>query len=155
MSRGLRVALIPLVLLVTGCAAIRQVAPYPSAGIKGVDIESVSLSALTVRFDIEVKNPYGTDLPLVGVGYKLFTEGKLFVEGESEASATIPASSKRVVPVDIRVPYQSMIDAGRIVRPGAKIPYEAELALKVNAPVIGTITVPLDRDSGTLKVPVF
>ncbi len=147
----------PVVALIalSGCATLSQVAAYPSASIKGVGIEGASFSALTVRFDVEVKNPYGVDLPLVGVAYKLFTEGKLFVEGESPASATIPASGKRIVPVNIRIPYSSMIDAGQIVRPGAEIPYEAELSLKLDAPLIGEITLPLDRDEGTLKVPVF
>jgi LEA14-like dessication related protein len=139
-------------LLLAGCAALGKAVPYPSARVKDVGVEGVSLTGLILRFDVEVKNPYSVGLPMVGLDYVLSTEGKKFLSGTLGLDQTIPAGEKRVVAMPVKVPFVEVYEVASGVEAGGTVPYKADMDLKVDAPVVGTVKVPLDA-SGEIKVP--
>jgi hypothetical protein len=139
-------------LLLTGCAALGKSVPYPSARVAGVDVDGVTLTALTLRFDVEVENPYGVDLPMVGLDYALSTEGKRFLNGTLGLDSSIPAGEKRVVGMPVRIPFAEVYEVVADVDAGDTVPYHADMDLKVRAPVVGTVKLPLDAD-GEIAIP--
>jgi LEA14-like dessication related protein len=112
----------------------------------------VSFTSLTLQFDVEVTNPYGTGLPLLGIDYVLSSRGKRFLEGGTESSQVIPSKGTGIVPLHVKIPFLELRDVVGEVTPGSTIPYRADLNLKVDAPVVGTIRLPVDRE-GELKIP--
>ncbi len=140
------------VLLLAGCAALGKVVLYPSAKVKDVGVEGISLTGLTLRFDVEVENPYSVGLPMVGLDYVLSTDGKKFLSGTLGLDETIPAGEKRVVAMPVKVPFVEVYEVASGVEAGGTVPYKADMDLKVDAPVVGTVKIPLSA-SGEIKVP--
>lgn len=134
-----------------GCAAAKQLAVYPSARIATVDFEGLSLTGVNLRFDVEVDNPYGVELPLLGIDYAIASEGKTFLEGTLDAARSIPARSSDVVPLQVRLPFLELYSVIDGARSKTEIPYEADMALKVRAPVLGIVSLPL-KESGVLPL---
>jgi LEA14-like dessication related protein len=142
-----------VILVVSGCATLRKAGvPYPTARVLGVDLAGVSLTSLTLQFDVEVKNPYATPLPILGIDYAISTEGKRFLEGGIESSQTIPSKESGVVPLAVKIPFLTLRDVVGDVRPGMTIPYRADFDLKVDAPVVGSIRLPVDT-KGSVSIP--
>ena len=140
-----------IMVVLQGCAAAKQLAVYPSARIAAVDFEGLSLTGVDFRFDIEVDNPYAVDLPLLGLDYAIASEGKQFLEGTLEAAQSVPAKASDIVPLKVRLPFlelYSVIDGARSM---TEIPYEAKMSLKVQAPVLGVVSLPLE-ETGTLPL---
>lgn len=135
-----------------GCATVQKLVAYPSAKVLGVDVGGISFTGLTLTFDVEIENPYTATLPLVGVDYALSSEGKTFMEGELDTDVRIPAKEKRVVPLKVKLPFRELYDLGSNVKEGSVIPYRADLGLKVEAPVVGSIKLPVDTE-GEITVP--
>ena len=154
----MRHKVVPLVLilvpLLAGCAGLRQIVPTPSASIESADVAGVSFTGVTLRFQVNVTNPYGSAMPLIGLDYTLASRGNTFLKGDLPARESIPAGSSSVIPMDVTLPFQALRDIGETVRPGAEIPYRADLGIKVDAPVVGVIRVPAAKD-GTLLIPSF
>ena len=63
----------------------------PQARVTRVDLRDLSLDGLTLRFDIEVENPYGVALPLLGLDYALASRGTRFLSGNAETEGSVPA----------------------------------------------------------------
>lgn len=141
-------------LVMTGCAAVQQAIPTPSARVDAVDIESVTLSDLTLRFDIEVENPYGSPLPVLGLNYDISTSGRDVIEGWVKASESIPAGETRILPMSTKIPFEALVTAVETIRPGTTIPYEAKLGLEVDAPLLGGVEVPM-RKEGEVRIPLL
>jgi len=64
----------------------------------------------------------------------------------------VPAGGSRTVALPARIDYLKTLRALSNLRPGAEIPYEAELNIIVNRPYLGEIVVPLVK-SGELVLP--
>jgi hypothetical protein len=139
-------------LVVLGCAAARTVVPYPSARVLDLELESVDLSALLLRFEVEVENPYSVALPLVGADFTLSSAGARILEGNTALERSIPARGTGRVPIPVRVPWAELIRAVGTVRPGGEVPLEAEVGLTMDAPVLGAVRLPLTH-ADTLAVP--
>jgi len=137
-----------------GCAAMEDLlgARRPSARVVGVRLDNISLKSATMVFDVELANPYSTPLPLVNVDYRLASGGTPFLSGEAELQGTVPAGGKKTVALPAEVRYAGLLEALRQVKPGAVIPYQAELGLSVDAPGVGPQRLPL-RKAGQLPVP--
>lgn len=147
------VCALSLILAVSGCATLREAGiPYPSARVMEVDLVGVSFTSLTLQFDVEVTNPYGTPLPILGIDYAISTEGKRFLEGGVESQQTIPSKGTGIVPLAVKIPFLTLRDVVGEVKPGMTVPYRADLGLKINAPIVGSIRLPVDK-SGNLSIP--
>jgi len=151
---GIILAAVSLLALVGSCAEIDNIlgVPKPTASIKSINFGDVSLEAATLLFNIEVHNPYPVSLPLTNLNYKLNSRGSQLLAGQAGASTSIPAKKSEVVPLQANVKYLDLISAFKDIRPGTKVPYEAQVELLVDAPGVGALPVPISK-KGEIAVP--
>lgn len=156
--RGGLAALLALVLaaaLLAGCESLQgvfQAAPKPTARVVGVSIQNPTLSKVDLVFAIEVTNPYSTSFPLVGLSYVIGSGGHDILRGEVQPNGSIPARGSQVIQLPAIVPFASVAKAVKDLRPGSIVPYQADLTLAVDAPMLGRVALPLSR-SGEFPVP--
>ena len=143
-----------LLLFAGSCDKVNNIlsVPKPTASIKSINFGDVSLEAAALLFDVEVHNPYPVSLPLTNLNYKLNSRGSQLLAGEAGANASIPAKKSAVVPLQADVRYLDLIRAFKDIRPGSKIPYEAQVELLVDAPGVGVLPLPISK-KGEIAVP--
>jgi len=135
-----------LLAVTTGCST------KPSARITGMKVQGISLTDATMLFDVKVDNPYMLPLPLGNLDYALASGGQQFLTGNADVQGTIPAGASKTLPIPIKINYLKLISAVKGAKPGAVIPYTADLGLSVKAPLMGPLRVPMSKD-GELKIP--
>ncbi len=143
--------LFALVAALPACESIRAMA-RPTARITHVRPRDLSLAWAMLDFDVEVANPYGVPLPLADLDYRLASAGKAFASGHAPISGSVPARGSKVVTVPVRVVFADLLAAIQSIQPGAVVPYQAELGLSVNAPVVGPLRLDLAK-SGEVPIP--
>ena len=149
-----RIGLVVAPLLVSslaGCSALDMLAK-PSAHITGVKFGDIGLKAATLVFDVDVSNPYSVVLPLMNIDYGLASGATPFLSGKADLQGTVPARGSKTVSLPVQIAYAGLLDVLKGVRPGAVVPYTAEMGLSVNAPVAGVLRLPLKKE-GKLPVP--
>lgn len=140
-------------LFATGCAAGRA-ALYPKARVESVSLGSVDLQSATIQFGVAVENPYSVGLPVAGLDFALSTQGKRFLEGQADIEQTIPALGEGMVQVPVRVPFVEIYEVVSGLELGATVPYDADLGLRVQTPLVGSVRVPMSAH-GEIKLPGF
>lgn len=135
-----------------GCAGLKGASLYPRASVAGVEVEDIGLTALTLAFDVSVTNPYTVMLPVLGVDFALQSSGTEFLAGAVDVTESIPAGATRSLAVPVRVPYREIFTVLSGVQAGSRLPYQADLELHVDAPILGRIGLPLDA-SGEINIP--
>lgn len=137
-----------------GCAQLRDAfnLQTPSAHIAGVKLQDVGLQAATLLFDVEITNPLAAPLPLANLDYSLASAGQAFLSGTAALQGTVPAAGRKTVSIPAKVTYLELLKALKDVRPGAVVPYLAELGLSVDVPAAGPLRLPLKKE-GQLPVP--
>jgi LEA14-like dessication related protein len=140
---------VALALLLAGAAGCST---KPSASITGMKVQGISLTDATMLFDVKVDNPYMLPLPLGNLDYALASQGQQFLTGNSDVQGTIPAGASKTLPIPIKINYLKLISAVKGAKPGAVIPYTADLGLSVKAPVMGPLRVPMSKE-GKLTIP--
>lgn len=103
-------------------------------------------------FDVAVKNPYSVPLPLANIDYAFASQGQPFLKGQAPLQGSIPAGQSKTLSLPAKVVFVELLKFLQSVRPGAIIPYRATFGLSVNAPMLGTLRLPLEKE-GTLPVP--
>jgi len=141
------------VLIAPGCAALDQFANRePSGRVKSVAIEDLSLKGASLLFDVELDNPYDVDVPLTNLAYRLQSRGERFLSGEVDLEGVIPARGSRTLQLPADVRFASLLQTLADVRPGALVPYQAQLDVKARLPGLGERTLPVSKE-GELPVP--
>jgi LEA14-like dessication related protein len=141
-----------------GCKALGELAagaPKPSVSVQKVRLGDLSLDGVTLLFDAEVSNPYPADLPLVNLEYGLTISGARFLDGSAPVHGTVPTKGVKAVTLPAKVSFRPLLAAVSGVRPGAVVPYTADLNLSVDLPAVaggGRVALPISR-SGDLPVP--
>jgi len=142
--------------IASGCETIQQALDVkkPSAHLKGLKLEDITLQSATLLFDVEVENPYPVALPLLNMDYALVSNANQLFTGEADIQTTIPAKDKKTVSLPAKVKYMDLVRAFKGIRPGSKIPYKADLGLSVETPGSASLRLPLDK-TGELAVPAI
>jgi LEA14-like dessication related protein len=143
--------------MVAGCSSIDEViesAPKPSARVLGAGVRNLSLQSLDLVFDVEVSNPYGVSLPLVDLTYTLASSETRLLSGSIKPSGSVPANGTSVVQLPARLDLAAVLKTLPRVKPGAVVPFQAQLNLLVDVPLLGEMTLPLER-SGEIPVPAL
>lgn len=141
--------------LSNGCQLLEgmlQTTPKPKASIIGTELKNLSLDNVDLVFNVEIANPYAAELPLVGLAYKVGSRGTLLLQGSIKPSGAVPARGTSLIQLPARITFASLIRTLKSVRPGSVVPYDAELTLDVDAPVVGMLKLPLSK-SGEIPVP--
>jgi LEA14-like dessication related protein len=157
-KKGIVVVLLTMsMFLLFGCDTLNSLMQYekPTANLTGVSFGEVSLKEAQLLLDVEIKNPYALDLPLLNVDYDLQSGGLPLLNGKADLASAIPAKSSKVVTLPVSFKYLDLLNALtslKDVRPGSQIPYTAKVGLGIDSPVAGNIRLPLTQE-GTLVVP--
>ncbi len=139
----------------TGCDALQALnLQKPTASLKGVKFDKISLEAATLVFDVEVDNPYSAALPLTNLDYGLTTGTKPLLSGTAEVAGSIPAKSSKTLSLPAKVSYLDLVNAFKGIKPGSSIPYKAQLGLFMDTPVTQNLRLPIAKE-GQLKVPTL
>ena len=123
----------------------------PTARIVDITFQDVQLNYVTLRFEIEVDNPYPVALPLERLNYSLTSGGYTFLTATAAYSVAIAPNSKELVSLPDEVIYARLLRS-LSSKSGSTIPYRAEFQLWVEAPDWGLIKLPL-RHEGVLTLP--
>lgn len=151
-------SIVTLSAVLAGCSSMGSLLDSiekPSAVIKGVRFQDLSLDAVTLALDVEVSNPYSMALPLTDVSYSLASGGKPFLSGQAASAGTIPAKQSRNFNVPARIVFADLLQTVQGIRPGSVVPYSAEVNLSVDPPAatgLGPLTLPV-RKQGEVPVP--
>ncbi|MBT3200169.1 MAG: LEA type 2 family protein [Phycisphaerales bacterium] len=124
----------------------------PTASITGMKLQGLTMTDVTMLFDVKVDNPYLVALPLGNLDYALASQGQQFLNGNSAIQGTIPAGASKTLPVPLKINFMKLIDAVKGARPGASIPYKADMGLSLDVPVMGALRVPMSKE-GSLDIP--
>ena len=144
-----------ILVLIAGCSTLGDViesAPKPSARILGAGVRNLSLRSLDLVFDVEVSNPYSVNLPLADLVYTVRSGTQQLVAGSIKPSGSVPAKSSGVMQLPARLDLGAVLETLSGVRPGAVVPYTAEINVIVDAPLLGQMALPLKR-KGEIRVP--
>ena len=142
--------------MLCGCAELQNALKVqrPTANLQGVRLGDINLESAGLLFDVEIQNPYPVDLPLVDLDYDVQSGSNKLFAGLAEIGQTIPAKNKAIVTLPAKVSYLDAFNALKSCKPGAIIPYKANVGLSVDAPAVGVIKLPLSQ-SGELAVPTL
>ncbi|MBN2129918.1 MAG: LEA type 2 family protein [Sedimentisphaerales bacterium] len=142
--------------LLAGCASMQEALnrKRPTARLVDVRFDNIKLESATLLFDVEIANHYPVALPLLNFDYGLSSRAEQVLSGHADVQSTVPADGKKTVSLPATINYVQMLGALGGVRPGATIPYRAELALSVDAPGWGAIRLPLEKE-GELLLPTL
>lgn len=163
-STTTRPGLMPLIVTVwiawfaamaAGCDTVTRLietAPMPSASLTGARLTSLSLDAVGLEFDVQVRNPYSVGLPIVGTTLGLESGGAAIASGSIPSEGPVPARGSKRVTLPVEVNLTELMSVLRGVKPGQVVPYKAVIELTVDAPVAGTVTLPVET-KGELPVP--
>ncbi len=99
-----------------------------------------------------MENPYSVGLPVAGLDFALSTQGRRFLEGRADIEQTIAANGMGTVEVPVRVPFVEIYEVVSGLELGATIPYDADLGLSVDTPILGTVRLPMNA-RGEIKLP--
>ncbi len=146
--------LLPLTTL-PACGLVNEVLTNPekpTASIQSLRLKNLSLTAADLEFDVAVNNPYSVALPLTNIQYALASDGDPFLTGTAPTQGLIPPQNAKTIKVPARVSFPSLLATLKSIKPGAVIPYNADLKLTVDAPIIGPLSLPLSK-TGQLPIP--
>jgi LEA14-like dessication related protein len=136
-----------------GCETINSIGiAKPTAKMTGLKFADAKLDSATLLFDIEVDNPYPVALPLLNLEYGLSSGAEPFLNGSADLQTTVPAKSKKTVTLPAKINYLEMFKALKGIKPGSKIPYKADVGLSVDAPAVGTLRLPMNKE-GEVTLP--
>jgi LEA14-like dessication related protein len=142
--------------LLAGCTSVEERLELrkPTARLVGVRFQEATPRAATLVFDVELQNYYPLTVPLVGFKYSVSSAGQMFLSGSSEARVNLPASSQRTVALPVTIDYLEVLKILGNAKPGATIPYQAELDLSVETPRLGPVLLPVTH-MGVLTLPAI
>ena len=141
--------------LVAGCQALEGIlesSGKPTARIIGTELKNLSVEKIDLIFNVEVANPYAVNLPLVNLTYDVGSRGTSLLNGSIKPSGSVQAHGTSLIQVPARITFASLFKTLKGVKPGSVVPYQADLTLGVDAPVVGMLTLPMSK-SGELPVP--
>ncbi|XP_072990152.1 desiccation-related protein At2g46140 [Typha latifolia] len=124
----------------------------PTADVSGVHIPHINLHKAEIVVDILITNPNPVPIPLVDIDYLVESDGRKLVSGLIPDAGTIHAHGSETVNIPILLVYDDIKDTYQDIKPGSIIPYKIRVALIIDVPIIGRITLPLEK-TGEIPVP--
>jgi LEA14-like dessication related protein len=131
---------------VSGCSTLGLAAlEKPEVRLMGIDVGDVGLDSAELLFDFDVDNPNARDLILDGVAYRLNVEGARLLDGRRGQRTEIIALGKSRVTLPVTVRYDDLARAVRNLRRQEHPTYELRADFEFDAPVVGTLVVPVTQ----------
>ncbi|PIA52318.1 hypothetical protein AQUCO_01000289v1 [Aquilegia coerulea] len=124
----------------------------PTADVSAFHILSIDLKTAELQVDVLVKNPNPIPIPLVDIKYLVESDGRKLVSGLIPDAGTIHAHGSETVKIPVQLIYDDIKSTYQNINPGDVIPYKIRVELIVDLPVLGNITIPLEK-TGEIPVP--
>lgn len=124
----------------------------PTADVSGIHIPSINLKKLEIVVDVLITNPNPVPIPLVDIDYLVESNGRKLVSGLIPDAGTIRAHGSETVKIPITIIYDDIKDTYDDIKPGSIIPYKIKVGLIADVPVLGKLTLPLEKE-GEIPVP--
>jgi LEA14-like dessication related protein len=125
-------------------------AEVPDISLAGLSFTEAGLFEQAFTLQLRLKNPNDFDIPVDGLDFALAVNEAPFAEGLSNEDFTLPASAEIIVPVEVRISTNDLIERVRAIGTGRRLSYElsgtADIGSWFSAPV------PFDR-AGKLALP--
>jgi LEA14-like dessication related protein len=125
-------------------------AEAPDVSLAGLSFTEAGLFEQAFTLQLRLKNPNDFDIPVEGLNFALAVNDAPFAEGLSNQDFTLPASAEIVVPVEVRIGTNELIERVAAIGTGRRLSYEligtADIDSWFAAPV------PFNR-SGKLALP--
>ncbi|KAL9272131.1 Desiccation protectant protein Lea14-like protein, partial [Drosera capensis] len=124
----------------------------PTADVSGIHITKINLRKADLVVDVLVKNPNPVPIPLIDINYLIESDGRKLVSGLIPDAGTIHAHGSETVKIPVTMIYDDIKQTYSDIKPGSIIPYRVKVDLIIDVPVIGRITIPLEK-TGEIPIP--
>ncbi|EEE66944.1 hypothetical protein OsJ_23809 [Oryza sativa Japonica Group] len=124
----------------------------PTADVTGIHIPHISLEKVELIADVLITNPNPVPIPLVDIEYLIESEERKLMSGTIPDSGTIHAHGSETVKIPLLLIYDDIKSTYGDIKPGSIIPYKIRVVLHIDIPVIGRISIPLEKN-GEIPVP--
>lgn len=124
----------------------------PTADVSAIRISSIDLKKAHLLVEILVSNPNPIPIPLVDINYLIESDGRNLVSGLIPDAGTIHAHESETIKIPLTVIYDDIKSTYNDINPGSVIPYKVRVEFIVDIPVIGNITLPMEK-TGEIPVP--
>ncbi|KAK4750326.1 hypothetical protein SAY87_027775 [Trapa incisa] len=124
----------------------------PTADVTGIHLPSINLEKAEIVVDILIKNPNPVPIPLIDINYLIESDGRKLVSGLIPDAGTIHAHGEESVKIPVTLIYDDIKSTYNDIKPGSIVPYRVKVDLIVDVPVIGRLTLPLEK-TGEIPIP--
>lgn len=122
----------------------------PDVSLAGLSFTEAGLFEQAFTLQLRLRNPNDFDIPVDGLDFSLAVNDAPFADGLSNQDFTLPASADIILPVEIRIATNDLIERVTSIGTGRRLSYEltgtADIGSWFTAPV------PFQR-SGKLALP--
>lgn len=125
-------------------------AELPDVSLAGLSFAEVGLFEQGFTLQLRLKNPNDFDIPVQALNFALDVNGAAFAEGLSNQDFVLPASAEIVVPIDVSIATQDLIERVTAIGAGRRLDYQLTGAVDIDSWFAAP--VPFDR-SGKLALP--
>jgi LEA14-like dessication related protein len=136
-------------LLAVGCESLRDavdVMRKPEVRIAATELEALSFSGLTLRFDVEIENPNPIGIGLAGFDYELQIEDIPFVNGEVQDKVTVAARDRSIIPLPVELGFEEIAQTIDALKGKEEAAYRLSSGFTFDLPVLGRIRVPVQTE---------
>ncbi|CAH8383737.1 unnamed protein product [Eruca vesicaria subsp. sativa] len=124
----------------------------PTADVSAIHIPKINLERADIVVDVLVKNPNPVPIPLIDINYLIDSDGRKLVSGLIPDAGTIKAHGEETVKIPLTLIYDDINSTYNDINPGMIIPYRIKVDLIVDVPVLGRLTLPLEK-RGEIPIP--
>lgn len=124
----------------------------PTADVSAIHITHVDTEKLDLTIDVLITNPNPIPIPLVDINYVIESDGRKLISGLIPDMGTIKPHGSETVPVPLKLIFDDIKSTYTDLKSGTVVPYVMKAHLIVDVPVIGRITIPIEK-TGEIPVP--
>ncbi|KAK6914430.1 Late embryogenesis abundant protein, LEA_2 subgroup [Dillenia turbinata] len=124
----------------------------PTADVSGIHIPKINLERAEIVVDVLITNPNPVPIPLVDINYLIESDGRKLISGLIPDAGTIKPHGSETVKIPVNLIYDDIKNTYDDIKPGSIIPYKIKVDLIVDVPIIGRITIPLEKH-GEIPIP--
>ncbi|KAL8104541.1 uncharacterized protein LOC141677324 isoform X1 [Apium graveolens] len=124
----------------------------PTADVSAIHIPKINLEKADIVVDVLVNNPNPIPIPLIDINYLIESDGRKLLSGLIPDAGTLHAHGSETIKIPVCLVYDDIKNTYDDIKPGNVIPYKVRVELIVDVPVLGRITLPLEK-TGEIPVP--
>lgn len=124
----------------------------PTADVSGIHLPCINLDKADIVVDVLITNPNPVPIPLVDIDYLIESDGRKLISGLIPDAGTIHSHGEETVKIPVTLVFDDIKNTYNDIQPGNVIPYKIRVALIVDVPVFGRLTLPLEK-TGEIPIP--